>query len=60
MPRKTPETEEERAERLIRYNPWNGTGSWLEWAWADVFAQAYDLPSLASLQEQPMRGRVVA
>ena len=58
MPRKTPETEEERTERLIRNNPWNGTGNWVEWS--EAFWRSYELPSLASLRKQPMKGRVVA
>ena len=60
MPRKTPETEEEREQRLIRYNPWNGAGSFLDWEWSEVFWRSYELPSLAYLREQPMKGRVVA
>ena len=58
MPRKTPETEEERTERLIRNNPWNGAGNWVEWS--EVLWRSYELPSLACLQERPMRGRVIA
>jgi len=58
MPRKTPETEEERAERLIRNNPWNGTGNWVDWS--EAFWENYFLPPLERIRQESIKGRVIA
>ena len=58
MPRKTPETEEERTERLIRNNPWNGTGNWVDWS--EMFWENYFMPSLEKIRQETIKGRVVA
>jgi len=58
MPRKTPETEEERTERLIRNNPWNGAGNWVEWS--EVFWENYFLPPLERIRQESIKGRVIA
>jgi len=58
MPRKTPETEEERRERLIRNNPYNGAGNWVDWS--EVFWQGYFMPSFERIRQESIKGRRVA